>query len=83
MHFLAYSPPSSAEVKNMWSFTSIPLHIFMVWCLIQHGIQLHSIVLSYAWDNFTIILSLLKINYIHTDSCTLHLIIWLCRSFVP
>jgi len=24
-------PPSNAEVKNDWSYTSIPLYAFMVW----------------------------------------------------
>jgi hypothetical protein len=30
------SPPSSAEVKNAWSYTSIPQHVFMEWCLVKH-----------------------------------------------
>jgi hypothetical protein len=30
------SPPSSAEIKNMWSYTSIPPNIFMSWCLVKH-----------------------------------------------
>jgi hypothetical protein len=33
VHEADHSPPSSAEVKNAWSYTSIP-PIFMVWCLI-------------------------------------------------
>jgi hypothetical protein len=36
------SPSSSAEVKNTWNYTSIPLHVFMSWCLIKHR------------DNFTL-----------------------------
>jgi hypothetical protein len=31
-----YSPPSSAEVKNAWSYSSTPQRIGMVWCLIKH-----------------------------------------------
>jgi hypothetical protein len=27
-----HSPPSSFEVKNAWSSTSIPQHAVMVWC---------------------------------------------------
>jgi hypothetical protein len=27
-----HSPPSSAEVKNAWSYTSTPQHTFMAWC---------------------------------------------------
>jgi len=41
-------PPSSAEVKNTWSCTSIPLYVFMAWCLIKHRIRLHGVVLSQA-----------------------------------
>ena len=26
-----HSPPSSAEVKNEWSYTPTPLYVFMVW----------------------------------------------------
>jgi hypothetical protein len=29
--------PSSAEVKNAWSYTSTPPYVFMAWCLIKHG----------------------------------------------
>jgi hypothetical protein len=29
-------PPSSAEVKNAWSFTSTPPYDFMAWYLIKH-----------------------------------------------
>jgi hypothetical protein len=31
-----YSPPSSAEVKNAWSYTSAPLYVFMAWYLVTH-----------------------------------------------
>jgi hypothetical protein len=31
-----HSPPSSAEVKNAWSYTSTPQYVFMVWCLVTH-----------------------------------------------
>jgi hypothetical protein len=39
-------PPSSAEVKNAWSCTSIPQYVFMAWCLVKHR------------DNFTFYLYL-------------------------
>jgi len=29
-------PPSSAEVKNAWSYTFAPQHVFMAWCLVKH-----------------------------------------------
>jgi hypothetical protein len=28
--------PSSAEVKNTWSYTSPPQYVFMAWCLVNH-----------------------------------------------
>jgi hypothetical protein len=32
-----HSPPSSAEVKNAWSYTSTPQYVFMAWCLVKHS----------------------------------------------
>jgi hypothetical protein len=31
-----HSPPSSAEVKNAWSYTSTLQYAFMAWCLVKH-----------------------------------------------
>jgi len=31
-----HSPPSSAEVKNAQTYTSIPLYVFMAWSLVKH-----------------------------------------------
>jgi hypothetical protein len=31
-----HSPPSSAESRNVWSYTSTPQYIFMAWCLVKH-----------------------------------------------
>jgi hypothetical protein len=42
-----HSPPSSAEVKNTWSYTSTPQYVFMAWCLVKHR------------DNFTFTFTLL------------------------
>jgi hypothetical protein len=28
--------PSSAEVKNAWSYNSTPQYAFMAWCLVKH-----------------------------------------------
>jgi len=36
------SPPSRAEVKNEWNYTSTPQYVFMAWCLIKYR------------DNFTL-----------------------------
>jgi hypothetical protein len=30
-----HSPPSSAEVKNAWHYTSTPQYAFMVWCSVK------------------------------------------------
>jgi hypothetical protein len=31
-----HSPPSSAEVKNTWSYTSTPQYVLVAWCLVKH-----------------------------------------------
>jgi hypothetical protein len=31
-----HSPPSSAEIKNAWSYISPPPHVFMAWHLVKH-----------------------------------------------
>jgi hypothetical protein len=31
-----HSAPSSAEVKNQWSYTSTPQYDFMAWCSVKH-----------------------------------------------
>jgi len=40
------SPPLSAKVKYAWSCISTLPHIFMMWCLVKHGILLHGLVFS-------------------------------------
>jgi hypothetical protein len=35
-HGADHSPPSSAEVKNTWHYTSTPHYVFMEWCLVKH-----------------------------------------------
>jgi len=37
-----YSPPSSAGVKNAWTYNSTPQYVFMAWCLIKLWIYLHN-----------------------------------------
>jgi hypothetical protein len=34
-HEYGHSPPSSAEVKNVWSYTSTPPYVYMAWCLVK------------------------------------------------
>jgi hypothetical protein len=41
-----HSPPSSAEVKNGWSYTSTPPYVFLEWCLIKGWIRFHGVVHS-------------------------------------
>jgi hypothetical protein len=31
-----HSSPSSAEIKNAWSYISTPQYVFMAWCLVKH-----------------------------------------------
>jgi hypothetical protein len=31
-----HSLPSSAEIKDAWSYTSTPQYVFLAWCLIKH-----------------------------------------------
>jgi hypothetical protein len=38
----------SAEVKNAWRYNSILQYVFTAWCLINHRISFHSVVLSTA-----------------------------------
>jgi len=38
-----HSPPSSAEAKNAWSYTSTPQHVFMSLCLVKHTV-------NFAWQ---------------------------------
>jgi hypothetical protein len=30
------SPPSSAKVKNAWSYNFTPQYVFVAWCLVRH-----------------------------------------------
>jgi len=43
-----HTPPSSAEVKNVWSFIFTHPYVFMVLSLIKQRLHLHIMVLSYA-----------------------------------
>jgi hypothetical protein len=35
-HEADHSPPSSAEIKNEWSYSSAHPYVFMVWCSVEH-----------------------------------------------
>jgi hypothetical protein len=36
-----YSTPSSAEIKNAWSYTSTPKYTFIAWCSVKAQGQLY------------------------------------------
>jgi hypothetical protein len=42
-HAADHSPPSSPEVKNVWSYTSTPQYAFMAWCSVKAQGQLCSL----------------------------------------
>jgi len=44
-HEADHSPTSSAEVKLAWSYTSTRPYVFTAWCLVEHRIRLHGVVL--------------------------------------
>jgi hypothetical protein len=50
-----HSPPSSAEVKSVWPYTSNPPFVFMAWCLVKHR------------DNFTFTLPSLNGFHNHME----------------
>jgi len=41
-----HSPPCSAEIRNVLSYTSTLQYIFVEWCLIKHRTRVHDVVLS-------------------------------------
>jgi hypothetical protein len=45
-HEADHTPPSSAKVKNVWSYTSTPLSVFMAQCLIKHRENFASLTLQ-------------------------------------
>jgi hypothetical protein len=44
-----HSPPSSAEVKNAWSYTSTPHYAFIAWCLVKTQGQLYLYIYLYLY----------------------------------
>jgi len=45
-----HSPPSNAEVKNKWSYTSTPTYVFMAWSLVKH--RCNFILLGYGLPSY-------------------------------
>jgi len=38
-----HSPPSTGDVKDVWSYISTAKYVFILWCLIKHKIRLHGV----------------------------------------
>jgi hypothetical protein len=59
-----HSPPSSAEVKNAWSYTSTPQYAFMAWCLVKHRDNFTFTFYTYENDvrNLQILFNFLKVT---------------------
>jgi len=52
-----HSPPSSAEVRKAWSYTSAPQYAFMTWCLVNAQGQLYLYLYLYlAFDNILLLM---------------------------
>jgi hypothetical protein len=45
-HEADHAPPSSAEVKNAWSYTSTLLYVFKVWYLAKQSARPNDVVFS-------------------------------------
>jgi hypothetical protein len=69
-----HSPPSSAEVKNEWSYTSTPQYTFTTWCSIKAQGQLYLYVFVYG--TIVIKISEVRNRFGNLESCTQF-------SFVP
>jgi hypothetical protein len=41
-----HSSSSSIKVKNVWSYTSTPQYVFVVWCFIKQWLHIHDVVLN-------------------------------------
>jgi hypothetical protein len=64
-HESDHSPPSSAEVKNVWSYTSTPQYTFMAWCFVQHRDNF-----TFTFFTFTFLLHLTKIHIFSSTLCS-------------
>jgi hypothetical protein len=66
-----HSPPSSAEVKNAWSYTSTPPCVFMAWYLLSRGNLLIVLIVWYLVehrDSFTFTVTLMC-RVMHRGRC--------------
>jgi hypothetical protein len=68
-----HSPPSSAEVKNAWSYTSTPQYAFMAWCLVKAEGQLYLLLLI-VWGMF-MNLDIRHLYYENVIMCTFQVLL--------
>jgi hypothetical protein len=66
-----HSFPSSAEVKNAWSYTSTPQYVFMYWLLIKHKIRFRAWYLVKRRDIFAFYIYSWRIELVMTERTTL------------
>jgi hypothetical protein len=50
-HEADHQPPSSAWIKDAWSYTSTPPYVFLVWCFIKHRNNFIFYLYSYTVKN--------------------------------
>jgi hypothetical protein len=60
-----HSPPSNAEVKNEWSYTSTLRHAYMAWCSVKN-----------KGDNFTLTINI--ISFLETILGMAYIYIYIC-----
>jgi hypothetical protein len=77
-----HSPPSSAEVKYAWNYTSTPQYVFIAWCLVKHRDNFTFTFLPHASiTGCRITPSALPIGYRHLPLLS-SLVLCLCRFFL-
>jgi hypothetical protein len=59
-----HSPPSSAEDKNAWSYTSTPQYVFMAWCLIKRRDSSQKKYNTWNFEKDSAYFRFIKIKYI-------------------
>jgi hypothetical protein len=68
-----YSPPSSAEVKNAWSYTPLPQYAFMAWCSVKAQGQLY-LIFYLSLCSFLMVRG--QISFPHTTADNIDSLFW-------
>jgi hypothetical protein len=58
-------PPSSAEVKSTWSYTSTPQYAFMAWSLVKHRDNLTFTFMTLSVNSYLMFLNLPRASLIN------------------